>query len=428
MKHFNRVVSHHMNTILLLSIICCLSFLSCSQPAQSSEKALVSFSFAVPTAIGKIDEAAGTVAISVPYGTKTSSLVALFESTGSGVFVGSVSQKSGNTSNDFSSPVKYTVEAVDGSTKDYIITVSIAADSSKAITSFYIVDPISIGEIDESKRSISVTVPYSTTLSNLVAAFTTTGAMVTIGSTSQTSGSTQNDFTSPIKYSITAADGTSVDYTTTITIAEPSFIKGIEITSYQGAVVDWGKIKASGIEFACIRAMSGTSVDTAFTANWDGAKAAGVLRAPYQYVDMSLDPTAEGISFVNLFLASYGSGDLPPIADVEETKSSLTVDERVKWLTIWAATVKNATGMTPIIYSSLSYINTYLNEGKGLVSFPLYIASFASGKPVIPSAWTHWTFWQYAAINSIPGIPTLPVYGNYFCGTRSDLQAIAKPY
>ncbi len=51
----------------------------------------------------------------------------------------------------------------------------------------------------------------------LVASFTTTGAGVTVGPADQVSGTTPNDFTNPVPYTVTAVDGTSTVYTVTVT-------------------------------------------------------------------------------------------------------------------------------------------------------------------------------------------------------------------
>jgi hypothetical protein len=62
--------------------------------------------------------------------------------------------------------------------------------------------------------------PYGTDVTALVATFTTTGAGVPkVGLTDQLSGTTANDFTSPVAYTITAADSTTATYTVTVTVA-----------------------------------------------------------------------------------------------------------------------------------------------------------------------------------------------------------------
>jgi DNA-binding beta-propeller fold protein YncE len=89
--------------------------------------------------------------------------------------------------------------------------------SNKAITTFSFSSVGAIGAIDESATSIDVTVPFGTNVSSLAATFTTTGLVVTVGAAVQTSGTTVNDFTAPVVYTVTAEDGSSVQYTVTVT-------------------------------------------------------------------------------------------------------------------------------------------------------------------------------------------------------------------
>lgn len=71
-----------------------------------------------------------------------------------------------------------------------------------------------------SNQNISVTVPNGTDVNNLIAIFTTTGDVVTIGSTNQVSGVTPNNFTSPVTYMVTAADGTTQNYIVTVVVRQ----------------------------------------------------------------------------------------------------------------------------------------------------------------------------------------------------------------
>jgi len=92
--------------------------------AVNPAKAITAFSFATPAVTGTIDETAKTVALTVPFGTSKTALVATFVTTGSSVKVGATTQISGTTANDFTSPVTYTVTAADASTQAYVVTVS----------------------------------------------------------------------------------------------------------------------------------------------------------------------------------------------------------------------------------------------------------------------------------------------------------------
>jgi len=88
--------------------------------------------------------------------------------------------------------------------------------SAKAITA-YSLNGVA-GTINEAGKTIAVTMPSLTNVFSLVATFTTTGTSVTIGTNQQVSGTTANDFTTPLTYTVTAADGTTTTYTVTITV------------------------------------------------------------------------------------------------------------------------------------------------------------------------------------------------------------------
>ena len=184
--------------------------------APSSAKAITAFSFRSLSATGTINESAKAIAVTVPYGTNVTALVATFTTTGSGVKVGSTVQISGFTTNDFTSPVVYTVTAADGSTTNYTVTATAALSPAKAITAYSFPSLATTGTIDEGAKTIGVTVPWSTNVVALTAAFTTTGSSVNVGSTAQVSGA--NDFTSPVIYTVTADDGSTVSYTVTVTV------------------------------------------------------------------------------------------------------------------------------------------------------------------------------------------------------------------
>jgi hypothetical protein len=92
------------------------------------------------------------------------------------------------------------------------------AGSAKAITAFSFngLTPAVTATINGT--AITATVPYGTSVTALVATFTTTGASVKVGSTVQVSGTTQNDFTNPVTYTVTAADNSTQNYTVTVTV------------------------------------------------------------------------------------------------------------------------------------------------------------------------------------------------------------------
>lgn len=169
----------------------------------SSSKDIKTFNF--PEGAGTI---VGTdISVQLPYGTSVLSLTPIITvSEGA-----TVNPKSGVAKN-FTFPVNYTVTAMDLTTKIYQVTVTVAKNPAKEITSFGFVDPKAEGRIDEEKKIIDVVVPKDTDLTKLVAIFSTTGKVVEVDAVEQKSGETSNDFTKPLIYRVIAEDDTYQEY------------------------------------------------------------------------------------------------------------------------------------------------------------------------------------------------------------------------
>lgn len=94
------------------------------------------------------------------------------------------------------------------------------------------------GTVDKENATVDISVPYGTSLSAAVATFTFVNnkCSAKVGSTEQTSGTTENDFSSPVTYTITAEDGTTTkDYVVTVTVLPNTETK---MTAYSLAGVD----------------------------------------------------------------------------------------------------------------------------------------------------------------------------------------------
>lgn len=88
---------------------------------------------------------------------------------------------------------------------------------AKAITAYSIAG--SAGVINETAKTISVTMPSGTVVTALVATFVNTGTGATVGGVAQVSGTTANNFTAPVTYTVTAGDCTTVVYTVTVVVS-----------------------------------------------------------------------------------------------------------------------------------------------------------------------------------------------------------------
>lgn len=183
--------------------------------ASIAAKAITAYS--ISGVAGTINETNKTIAVYLPSGTNKTALVATFSTTGTSVKVGTTVQTSAVTANDFTAPVAYIVTAGDATTTTYTVTVNVASNADKAITAYSISG--AAGIIDETAKTIAVSVPFGTVVTNLVATFSTTGANVKVGTTVQTSAVTANDFTAPVAYIVTAVDNTTTTYTVTVSVA-----------------------------------------------------------------------------------------------------------------------------------------------------------------------------------------------------------------
>jgi len=183
----------------------------------SSNKAIISFNFyASPNfalsqnVYGLIDSASGSISLTVPFDTDTSALMPTIVHSGAKI------SPSNNISADFSFPsVEYTVTALDSSTRDYSVSVTIAPiSSSKEITSFnfYMSNNAALsqnvyGSIDSASDNILLTVPFGTDTSALVPSIKHSGSSI-----SPSNNDSSNFSADSVTYTITAQDSSTKDY------------------------------------------------------------------------------------------------------------------------------------------------------------------------------------------------------------------------
>lgn len=175
---------------------------------------------------------------------------------------------------------------------------------------------------------------------------------------------------------------------------------GIDVSHYQGAV-DWNQVHQAGMSFAFAKATEGLSyVDPEFAANWSGMLAAGLIRGAYHFYDPEADASQQAAHFLAI-VGEIGPNDLPPVLDVETTNG---VAGSTVWAgaRTWLSTVAQATGRTPILYTSPSFWNAS-SPDPTLVSYPLWLADYAA-TPTLPNGFAAWTFWQHSQTGSVAGV------------------------
>lgn len=178
-------------------------------------------------------------------------------------------------------------------------------------------------------------------------------------------------------------------------------VAGIDVSHYQGQV-DWGAVKAAGVNYAYAKAVQGDSgEDDDFQRNWQGMKAAGILRGAYDFYVTGDEPQAQAQNFINR--VQLGKGDLPPMVDVE-TMSGGTVpdDDLIPDLHEFLETLTQHYGQRPIIYTSPGFWNANFDDS--FRQYPLWVAEYGVSAPKPVKGWAQWTFWQYSQSGSVTGI------------------------
>jgi hypothetical protein len=184
---------------------------------------ITAFSFAdlPPTTI---DPDTKTVTLTVPFGTDVTGLVPTIEFEGA-----AIEPPLSDEPQDFTAPVIYTVTAANGDRAEWTVTVTVALPrTDKDITAFSFADPAATGVPDPDTKAIAVRVPFNTVVTNLIPEITVSpGAAV-----SPASGEAR-DFTDPVAYTVTAEDGSTAEWTVTVTIA-PNYATDITGFRFDG--------------------------------------------------------------------------------------------------------------------------------------------------------------------------------------------------
>ena len=192
-----------------------------------NEKAILSFK--VDSIVGVIDESSMTVTLTFPKGADVSHLTPVIE-----VSAYATIQPASGVEQDFTNPVIYTVTAFDGSTVAYQVSAVISdPENEKSILSFVVEDPACEGVINEEEKTVMLTFPEGTDLTHLVPTI-----VVSLGATVDPASGVAQDFSNPVVYTVTAMNGTTVEYTVTAIVAEGPWVatgKTVLIKDFTGA-------------------------------------------------------------------------------------------------------------------------------------------------------------------------------------------------
>ena len=175
-------------------------------------------------------------------------------------------------------------------------------------------------------------------------------------------------------------------------------ILGVDVSVYQGAI-NWPAV--SGINFAYLKATEGTTFkDSTYLANYQGARARGLLVGAYHFARGSATPHEE---LDHCLSVVTGPLDLPLALDVEG-QFALTGEAGLAWVLSWLEEAERRTSRRPIIYTSSRIVREKLGSGKGLEQYPVWYPRW-DGQPKNVLPWQDWSIWQYSSTGVVPGIP-----------------------
>ncbi|MEI6604296.1 MAG: Ig-like domain repeat protein, partial [Verrucomicrobiota bacterium] len=157
------------------------------------------------------------ITVSVPHTTVVTALAPTFS-----VSSGATCDRVSGTTMDFTGPVHYIVTASDSTTKDYTVTVTVAALSTAKDMLYFGFGTLGSVTINPVMASVDWIVPNGTVVTNLAPTYT----LSALATATPASGTSRN-FTTPQTYTVTAEDGSTKVYTVTATVAPPSPAKDI---------------------------------------------------------------------------------------------------------------------------------------------------------------------------------------------------------
>ena len=204
--------------------------------------------------------------------------------------------------------------------------------------------------------------------------------------------------------------------------ANPSWLRGIDVSHYNGSI-GWNKVaNEGGKSFAIMKATEGRSyVDPTYADNRSGALAAGLVVTAYHFARPDRtngDARAEADHFVNV--AGIGVGDIIPALDLERT-GGLSHKALVAWVWDFVREVQRRTRVRPMIYTGYFGWQDRTGDTQAFADagYKLWVANWYVQSPSVPANdWGGhgWTFWQYTDRGNVPGMSG-PVDLDYFGGS-----------
>ncbi|MDR0987809.1 MAG: hypothetical protein LBL98_08990 [Ruminococcus sp.] len=178
--------------------------------------------------------------------------------------------------------------------------------------------------------------------------------------------------------------------------------KGIDVSKWQGDI-DWAAVKASGIQFAVIRAGYGKATpDEKLDANVKGAEENFI---PYGFYHYTYAKTPEEAVIEAEFFVSQIRGyspELPIVLDIEEPFYKKMSKKQVEAILNSFMKVLTANGYSSAVYSNAYFFTNQVETAK--IAYPIWVASWGDTEKLNAFYDGSYFMWQYSASGKVEGI------------------------
>lgn len=229
---------------------------------------------------------------------------------------------------------------------------------------------------------------------------------------------------------------------------EPAQIEqiwGVDVSAIQGAI-DWPAVRASGIEFAYVKASEGAGyTDPRFLRNAQGALEAG-LAGVGAYTFARPDSKPGDAEREAEYFASLCKGlglTMPGMLDLE-SKGPLSGAGVLQWASQWCRAYQAATGEINGVYTGKYFFAALGAADPSFADLPLWVAQYPidpkrspeaaraympppGAMPKAPAPWGRADIWQFSGNHGkrVPGV-SVDCDRNVWLGTRRDFEAFTS--
>jgi lysozyme len=179
-------------------------------------------------------------------------------------------------------------------------------------------------------------------------------------------------------------------------------VQGIDVSHHQGRI-DWGRLRAQGVDFAYIKASEGGDFrDPRFAENWAGARAGGIRRGAYHFFTLCRPGAVQAGNFNAAVPAEADA--MPPAVDLEFGGNCSARPERTALLNELAAfinVVEKRSGQSVVLYLTEEFDAFY--RISHALDRPLWLRSLVRRPGYGARPWHMWQASNFRRIDGIEG-------------------------